>query len=135
MEILIPIAIVLAFVLFFMYASKSGAKLLKVRQEKLNRAEKGKAKIIGFSSAGVRGTGSGGYYQGYKFTLEVSSEYKSPYKTEVIWEVYPMGVPQVQEGLEVNVKIDSEDPMIIYPSVNGVEFSWNGMMIHGKRNK
>lgn len=133
MEILIPIAIVLVFVLFFVYASKSGAKLLKEREEKLNRAEKGKAKILGFSTVGLRGTGSGGYYQGYNFTLEISSEFKSAYITEAIWEVYPMGSPKVQEGMEVNVKIDTDDPMIIYPCVTGVEYSWNGTMIHGKK--
>jgi hypothetical protein len=127
MEIIIPIAaVVFGIIIFFMWASKSGAKMIKEREEKINRAENGRAKILGFGTVGLRGTGDGGQYQAYKFTLEVSNEFKAPYKTVSVWEVYPMGVPQVQEGKEVNVKIDVEDPMIIYPQVNGVEYSWLG---------
>jgi hypothetical protein len=133
-EVIIIVGVFAAIILFFMYASKSGAKLLKVREERMARAERGRAKIIGFGAAGISGTGSGGRYQGYKFTLEVSSEYKAPYRATVIWEVYPMGAPKVQEGMDVEVKIDTEDPEIIYPNVNGVQFSWNGaMMIMSKK--
>jgi len=109
--------------------------MIKEREEKIKRAEKGRAKILGFSTVGLRGTGDGGNYQAYNFTLEVSSEFKSAYKTEVVWEVYPMGVPQVQEGLEVNVKIDADDPAIVYPGINGVAFSWLGTQMHNKSKK
>lgn len=135
MEILIPAAVVLAIIAFFMYASKSGAKLLKQREERMAKAVRGKAKIIGSSAAGMRGTGSGGYYQAYNFKLEVSDGYSEPYKTECIWEVYPMGTPKVQDGMEVNVKIDADDRSIIYPSVDGVQYSWNGEMFHRKVKK
>lgn len=129
MEILIPIVVVLAIIFFFIYASKSGAKLMKQREERMSRATRGKAKILGNRPAGISGTGHGGRYQGYKFTLEVSDGYQEPYKTEVIWEVYPMAVPKVQDGMEINVKIDAEDKNIVYPSVEGVGFSWNGLMM------
>lgn len=136
MEILIPIAVVLGIIIFFMYASKSGAKLLKVREERMARSSRGKAKILGGSPAGISGTGSGGRYQGYTFTLEVSDGFQSPYKTEVIWEVYPMGAPRVQTGMELDVRIDAEDKMIVYPAADGVAFSWNGlMMIMAKKIK
>lgn len=100
--------------------------MMKERQEKINCAEKGRAKIIGFGTVSLRGTGDGGQYQAYRFTLEVSNEFKAPYRTQSVWEVYPMGVPQVQENMVVNVKIDADDPIIIYPLVNGVEYSWLG---------
>jgi hypothetical protein len=58
----------------------------------------------------------------------VNDGYQSPYKTEVIWEVYPMGTPKVQTGMEIDVRIDSEDKMIVYPTADGVAFSWNGLM-------
>lgn len=135
MEILIPIAVVLGIIIFFMYASKSGAKLLKEREEKINRAESGKAKILGYIVQGLRGTGNAGRYQAVKFTLEVWSAYKSPYKTTTVWEVYDMGAPLVQEGMEVNVKIDADDPMIVYPSVNSVSYSWLGSQLLKKREK
>jgi hypothetical protein len=135
MEIILTIAVILAIIIFFMYVSKSGAKMLKERQEKINRAESAKAKILGCSTGSVRGTGTHGRYQSYNFSLEVWNNYKAPYKAEVVWEVYDMGAPKVQEGAEIDVKIDADDPAVIYPSVKFIEFSWLGTMISGKKNK
>jgi hypothetical protein len=42
-----------------------------------------------------------------------------------------MGTPKVQEGKEVDVKIDAVDPNIVYPNISGVQYSWTGMMIQG----
>ena len=128
MEIIIAIAAVALIIGFFMYASKSGAKMLKEREERFSRSTRGRAKILSNSPAGIAGTGSGGRYQGYKFILEVSDGYQAPYQAEVIWEVYTMGAPKVQTGMELDVRIDSEDKMIVYPVADGVAFSWNGLM-------
>lgn len=133
MEILIPIAVVAVIVIFFIYASKSGAKLLAEREARLAKAEKGKAKIIGSHQVGIRGTGTGGHYQGYEFTLEVSNAYKEPYRAKCVWEVYPMGAPKVQDGMEVHVKIDLDDDQAIYPMDQGLAFSWNFQMMHKKK--
>ncbi|KXK46293.1 MAG: hypothetical protein UZ05_CHB002002399 [Chlorobi bacterium OLB5] len=133
-EVLIILGIVAAIVIFFMYASKSGAKMLAEREAKIARAEKAKAIVIGSHAAGIRGTGSGGQYQGYEMTLEVSNSYKEPYRAVCVWEVYPMGAPKVQNGMEVNVKIDAEDDQIIYPMDQGLALSWNYLMMH-KRKK
>lgn len=135
MEILIPVAVVLVIIAFFMYASKSGAKLLKEREERIAKAEKAKAIVIGSHTAGIRGTGSGGHYQGYEMTLEVSNSFKAPYRAKCVWEVYPMGAPKVQNGMEVNVKIDAEDDQVIYPMEQGLALSWNYMMMHKKKKK
>jgi hypothetical protein len=135
MEVLIILGVVAAIVIFFMYASKSGAKLIADREAKINKAEKAKAKIIGAHQVGIRGTGTGGQYQGYEFTLEVSNSYKEPYRAKSVWEVYPMGAPKVQDGMEVHVKIDAEDDQVIYPMDQGLAFSWNFQMMHKKKNK
>lgn len=134
MEIVIILAVVAAIIFFFIYASKSGAKMLAEREAKIARAEKAKAVVIGSHAAGIRGTGSGGQYQGYEMTLEVSNSYKKPYRAVCVWEVYPMGAPKVQNGMEVNVKIDAEDDQIIYPMDQGLALSWNYLMMH-KRKK
>jgi hypothetical protein len=125
--VLVSVFVLIA--LFFYYASKSGAKMEKERDAKLSRAEAGKAKIIGFNMVGLRGTGSQGEYQAYRFTLEVTSAYKSAYQTRSVWNVFPMGAPKVQEGSEVDVKIDADDQTVIYPIVQGVEYSWMGSII------
>ncbi len=134
-EVLIVIGVFAAIIGFFIYASKSGAKMLAERDARIARAEKGKAVIIGAHAAGIRGTGSGGQYQGYEFTLEVSNSYKEPYRAKCVWEVYPMGAPKVQEGMEVNVKIDAEDDQIIYPMDQGLALSWNYLVMNKKKNK
>ena len=135
MDVIIPIAVVLAIIIFFVYASKSGAKMIKERQEKINRAEDAKAKIISCTTGGVRGTGTHGQYQSYTFQLEVWNTYKASYRAETVWEVYNMGEPKVQEGMEVNVKIDADDPSVIYPNIQFVEHSWLGSMLSSKNKK
>jgi hypothetical protein len=135
MEIIIPIVIVLTIIGFLVYASKSGAKLIKQRQERINRAENGKAKIISCTGGSVSGTGEHGRYQSYNFSLEVWNEYKVPYSAETVWEVYDMGVPKVQEGMEVNIKIDAEDTSVIYPNIQFVKYSWLGSMLKDKKSK
>lgn len=135
MEILIPIIVVALIVVFFIYASKSGAKMLAEREARIAKAEKGKAVIIGSHAAGIRGTGNGGHYQGYEMTLEVSNAFKAPYRAKCVWEVYPMGAPKVQNGMEVNVKIDLEDDQMIYPMDQGLALSWNYLMMNKKKKK
>jgi len=44
-----------------------------------------------------------------------------------------MGAPTVQTGMEVNVKMDADDPNIIYPGVSGIKFSWLGDTINRKK--
>ncbi len=134
-EVLIIVGVFAAIIGFFMYASKSGAKMLAERDARIAKAEKGKAIIIGSHASGIRGTGNGGYYQGYEFTLEVSNAFKEPYRAKCVWEVYPMGAPKVQQGMQVNVKIDAEDDQVIYPMDQGLAFSWNFQMMNKKTKK
>ncbi len=134
MEIIIIVAVIAVIVGFFMYASKSGGKLLAEREARLGRGEKAKAKIIGSHPVGLSGTGNGGRYQAYEFTLEVSNAYKEAYRAKCTWEVYPMGAPKVQEGMEVNVKIDADDDQAVYPFADGLAFSWNWQMMNRKKN-
>ena len=130
MEIVLAIVVVFTgIIIFFVINSKSRTKALKEREERHARASKGRAKIISSTPAGLSGTGSGGNYQAYNFILEVSDGFLSPYNTEVIWEVYPIGAPKAQKGMELDVKIDSEDKTIIYPDAEGIAFSWNGLML------
>lgn len=134
-EVLIIVGVFAAIILFFMFASKSGAKMLAEREAKIAKAEKGKAAVIGMHTVGLRGTGSWGHYQAYGMTLEVSTAYKEPYRAECVWEIYSIGAPKVQNGMVVNVKIDPEDDQLVYPMDQGLAFSWNWQMMHKKKKK
>ena len=128
-EIIIIAAVVGIIVGFYFWGVKGGEKLKAERTRRLANAENGRAKIISSAPVGLSGTGPGGQYQAYEFTMEVSNPYKAAYTTRSIWEVYPMGAPKVQVGMEIGVKIDAEDKEIIYPVADGVSFSWNGLMM------
>jgi len=135
MEWIIGLAVFAAVILLIVYLTKSGGKLIAERQERISRSEKGKAKILGFSTIGFAGTANAGGFQAYKFTLEVSSAYKAPYNAETVWNVFPMGIPKVQVGNEVDVKIDVDDPSIIYPDIQAVEYSWSAAEFERVRKK
>ncbi|HAX48087.1 MAG TPA: hypothetical protein PK605_13100 [Ignavibacteria bacterium] len=134
-EVLIIVGVFAAIIGFFMYASKSGAKMLAEREARIARASRGKAVVIGSHPVGIRGTGHGGHYQGYGFTLDISDGFNEPYRAHCVWEVYPMGAPKAQPGMEINVKIDTEDNQIIFPLADGLAFSWNYQMMHKKNKK
>lgn len=129
LEIIIILAVVGIIAGFYFWGVKGGEKMKAERARRLSSAERGKAKIISSSPVGLTGTGRGGEYQALEFTLEVSSQYKAAYTAKSIWEVYPMGAPKVQKGMEIDVKIDAEDNNIIYPEAEGIEFSWRGLMM------
>jgi hypothetical protein len=129
MEFVILAVVVLGVAGILVWLTKSGGKLINERNKKLKKAEAGKAKVLAFKSVGFRGTGEQGEFQAYTFSLEVSSAYKAPYNTDTVWNVYPMGAPKVQVGAEVNVKIDADDPDIVYPDVDAVEYSWSAAIM------
>ncbi|MEO8514402.1 MAG: hypothetical protein ABI543_12650 [Ignavibacteria bacterium] len=129
LEIIIIVLVVGIIVGFYFWGVKGGEKMKAERTRRLENAENGKAKVISSSPIGLAGTGAGGEYQALEFTLEVSNQYKAAYTAKSIWEVYPMGAPKVQTGMEINVKIDAEDNNIIYPVADGIAFSWRGLMM------
>ncbi len=135
MEFVILAVVVVGVVGIFIWLTKSGGKLINERNQKLKKAEAGKAKVLAFKSVGFRGSGAQGEFQAYTFTLEVSSAYKAAYNTDTVWNVYQMGAPKVQVGSEVNVKIDADDPAIVYPDVEDVEYSWSAaIMLRPRRS-
>lgn len=132
MDIVISISVVLVIFVFFMYASKSGQKMLDKQAERQKNAEPGEAKILESKKYLLSGRTGGSQYQSFIFKLEVSSRFKSPYITECVWEVQPMSVPSLQDGMKVNVKIDRDNENIIYPSIPNVEYSWHGERLRSK---
>lgn len=129
-SVLVGVAVIGGIVLFFMYAARSGEKILAERAEKLKRAKRAQAKILSYSEGNTRGTGSYGRYQGVYFRLEVTLPDRKVYEAKTYWEVYQMAVPQLQVGNIVNVKIDADDPQIIYPNMTSVEYGWLEAQLH-----
>ncbi len=136
METLIIVLVAFALLaLFVIWTEKRSTKSTKDHEMKINRAESGKAKVLDYSYTNFRGRGQRGHFQAYKFNLEVSTAFKAPYKAEAVWNVYDMGAPNVQEGKEVDVKIDADNPAVIYPVLQGVEYSWDGAILEALHKK
>lgn len=54
--------------------------------------------------------------------LEVESPSGENYQVRTAWLVDEDVMPQIQPGAMVSVKIDVEDPKIIYPNMSGVKY-------------
>ena len=123
-EVILPIALILGFVAFFFYITRQGKKMLEEHKSRINKAVKARAKIIGISLGSMSGRGEHGNYRVYEITMEVFPNNGTQYKAKSNWEVYDMGIPAVQEGKEISIKIDSQDQKIIYPNSQWIEYSW-----------
>jgi hypothetical protein len=57
--------------------------------------------------------------------LEVESPAGEKYQVRTAWLVDVDVLSQIQPGASVSIKIDAEDPQIIFPNMRGVEY-WIG---------
>ena len=57
--------------------------------------------------------------------LEVNAPDGSTYTAKTVWTADPMMLSQLQPGASISVKIDSDDPNVVYPNMGGVEY-WAG---------
>jgi hypothetical protein len=53
-----------------------------------------------------------------RLQLLVSPPSGIPYETSVEWEVSAANLAQVQEGMQIAVKIDADNPLRVYPGVS-----------------
>ncbi|MEP7357802.1 MAG: hypothetical protein ABI847_11215 [Anaerolineales bacterium] len=49
--------------------------------------------------------------------LEVTPAFGSAYQTISVWQIQPIHIPDVQLGKTLPVKVDAQNPKIIYPDV------------------
>jgi hypothetical protein len=54
--------------------------------------------------------------------LEVESPSGEKYQVKTVWLVDEDMMPQIQPGASLSIRIDAEDPEIIYPNMRGVEY-------------
>jgi len=135
-QILPMVLVVLGVFLFFWYAARQGEKMMVDRSGKLERAIPAQATITAYQEIGLSQKSNQGKRIAIRFTLDVESAGKAPYSTTSCWDVLPMAIPQVQVGKTVAVKIDADDPMVVYPDIPSVDYSWTGEILeksHAKR--
>lgn len=114
------------FILLFIFGGiawivQTAEKETAVKTKRLQKALAAQATVVQVGQS--RNTqGQGAIW--VRLCLEVAPPSGAPYQVTVPWEVQPTAISQIQAGKKVSVKIDRENPKIIYPRVNWAEFSW-----------
>jgi len=116
-------AAVVSVVLFVRMGIRGSAKTIKLRAEKLGKAAKAKAMILSYREHRGGRTIRGRFTEAI-VRLRVQPEQGENYETEAHWCVYRMAVPFLRPGQEVDVKIDADDPSVVYPDLHSVEYYW-----------
>jgi hypothetical protein len=107
----------LGVVLFVRKAKQDNAKL----QARIAQATPAEARVVQVGrSLDQKNQGT----VNVRLRLEVTPPDRPPYQTTVTWDVQTGSIPKVQEGKQVPVKIDVENPKIVYPRVGWAEFNW-----------
>ncbi|MEO8512005.1 MAG: hypothetical protein ABI543_00465 [Ignavibacteria bacterium] len=108
----VPILVIAA---IFWWMKRDFSRLSKWAKENKERqafAKPAKAKIISVSQ-GIQG---GDIKKMIFFTFEINDGFTSPYTASAGWFVDTLHLNKIQEGMELDVKVDSEDPQKIYPA-------------------
>lgn len=73
---------------------------------------------------GIIGGGEGGVssWARYELSLEVTPPGGAPYLTRTFWLVEVAQMSMLQQGAQVSVKIDQQDPKIIYPNASWAKY-------------
>lgn len=79
--------------------------------------------IVGFEEIG-NGRDSRGNFRAMDFAFEIQPPGEAPYQTRTSWKVYARSAQALQLGRTVAIKVDLDDPLIIYPNMPGVEYHW-----------
>jgi len=119
---LIMFIIICVFVMIFILVHKNARRseyLYQINQENIKRQEHavwGGATVINVS-AGIVGEGS--TKARVNLTFEVTQQGGLPYRTSATWLVDISALGFIQQGQQISVKIDAENPKIIYPNSPG----------------
>ncbi|AUX22693.1 hypothetical protein SOCEGT47_031990 [Sorangium cellulosum] len=122
--ILVPLLVV-GMVLFFVFRRENAqVDAMKSRMAELDsrmaRASLAQATVV---SSRTRGTFQDGSMAFVDLRLEVQPPGGAPYLANTEWELNISSMSMVEPGKSVAVKIDGEDPEIIYPNVSWARLS------------
>lgn len=115
-RVVLAVVSVLAVAAFFVFAARSGEKLVQAKKARVAAARPAQAKV----RAAKQGRGAlirnGQRGPEIMLTLEVDGR-----TVEARWNVFELGIPKIQEGATVPVRIDAEDPSIVFPDAEWAE--------------
>ncbi|WP_437878607.1 hypothetical protein [Sorangium sp. So ce513] len=122
--ILVPLLVV-AVVLFFVFRRDDAhlgavkARMAEI-EERAARARPASARVV---SSRTRGTFEEGAMAFVDLRLEVQPTGAAPYLANTEWEMNMSSLSMVEQGKPVAVKVDGEDPGLVYPDVGWAKLS------------
>lgn len=110
----IPLLIIAGIIIWLKRDFGRLSKFAKETRKRQAEAKPAKAKIISVSQ-GLQG---GEIKKMIFFTFEINDGFTAPYTASAGWFVDTLHYNKIQEGMEIDVKVDSIDPMKIYPAAS-----------------
>lgn len=122
--LLVLLLAILAIIALVLLGTRRGGGQVAVRDEtRLQRAYPYRGMIVGFEEVGD-GRDARGAFRAIDFAFEILPPGESAYQTRTAWKVYGRRNPALQLGRTVAIKVDADDPLILYPDLPGVEYHW-----------
>ncbi len=120
---ILSFAIPVIVILIILYSLKRGLgkqkKYADALKEKISIAKPATAVVIS-ASQGMTG---GDINRIIHLKLEVSDGFSKPYLTDATWFVNTLHFDKIKEGNVINVKVDSKNRSVIYPSESWGKFT------------
>jgi hypothetical protein len=102
---------------------RDGVPVATGDESRANRAHPYEGMIVGFEEID-NGRDGRGAFRSVDFAFEIQPPGEAPYQTRTAWKVYARSAHALQLGRTVPIKVDLDDPLIIYPDMPGVEYHW-----------
>ncbi|MCA9515374.1 MAG: hypothetical protein KC635_10555, partial [Myxococcales bacterium] len=93
------------------------------RAERLARARPARAVVRAHAARGIRVRGP---WSALELELEVHPPEGHKYVAKTCWAVLDDQAPALAPGQPVAVKVDREDPQVVFPDVHDARYSWSG---------
>ena len=112
----ITVLFLLAVAVFFVYASRRGAAMEVERKARLARARRASATVLSTR----RGAGAivRGGHRAPEVVLQLLVDGRP---VTARWYVFELGLTKIVDGAKVAVRVDADDPALVYPAGDWAE--------------
>jgi hypothetical protein len=121
--LILLVAIVAIATVLLVSMRRGGGPVATVDESRTQQAYPFEGMIVGFEEIGDGRDGRGAF-RAIDFAFEIQPPGEAPYQTRTAWKVYARNAQALQLGRTVAIKVDLDDPLVIYPDMPGVEYHW-----------
>lgn len=126
------LAIVVIVMLLLVGMRRGGAQVAASDEARVQQAFPYEGMIVGFEEIG-EGRDGRGPFRALDYAFEIQPPGESPYQARTSWKVYRRSDAALQLGRTVPIKVDLDDPLVIYPDMPGVEYNWERIQAMQRR--